>query len=69
MVGDYLGRPISLFSVIMTSKKHSLYRKVFEKIRRKFPDFVPPNLMTDFEWGNRKALKSTFKTSRVWGCR
>ena len=69
MVGDYLGRPISLFAVVMTTKKHTLYRKVFEKIKTKFPDFTPPNLMSDYEWAPRQALKRVFKRSRVWGCR
>ena len=69
MVGDYLGSPVSLFSVVMTSKKHALYRKVFAKIKMKFPDFNPPNLMSDYEWATRSALKSVFPRSRVWGCR
>lgn len=69
MVGDYSKRPVAMFSVVMTTKKYSLYKKVFEKIKEKFPDFDPSHLMTDFEWALRKALKAVFTRSRVWGCR
>ena len=69
MVGDYMKRPISLFSVVMTTKKHALYKKVFEKIKQLFPEFVPKHFMSDFEWSSKKALKIVFARSRVWGCR
>ena len=69
VVGDYMGRAISMFTVIMTTKKFALYKRVYEKIRHQFPEFKPPNFMTDFEWADRNALKLAFPRSRVWGCR
>lgn len=69
MVGDYLGRPIYLFGVIMTSKSHKLYKKIFAYIAREFPVLRPRDIMSDFEWAERNAVKTVFRKSRVLGCR
>lgn len=69
IVGDYFGRPISLFTAVMTSKTFSLYNKVYRLLRSKFPDFVPSEIQSDYEWSSKKALKLNFPHSRVLGCR
>ena len=69
VVGDFVGRPIYLFAIIMTSKSNKLYKKIFAFIAREFTAFRPRNMMSDFEWAERNALKTVFKKTRVLGCR
>jgi hypothetical protein len=60
---------VLLFSIIMTSRKIGLYRKVFKFLKEKVPNFKPPQMMADYERAMRNAFKSVYPTSRLFGCR
>ena len=63
------GGVVLLFSVIMTSRKIGLYKKVFKFLKQNFPHFKPPQMMSDFELAMRKGFKSVYPTAKVYGCR
>lgn len=69
ITADYHGSVVLLFSVIMTSRKVGLYKKVLKFIKRTIPNFKPPQLMCDYESALRKAFKSVFPATKVYGCR
>ncbi len=69
ITADYHGSVVLLFSVVMTSRKVGLYKKVFKFIKSQIPGFKPPQIMADYERAMRSAFKSVFPTSRVFGCR
>jgi len=64
ITADYHGKIVVLFSVIMTSRKIGLYRKVFKFIKKEVPNFKPPIMKA-----MRNAFKSVFSSSRLLGCR
>lgn len=69
ITADYHGKIVVLFSVIMTSRKIGLYRKVFKFIKKEVPNFKPPLMMADYEKAMRNAFKSVFSSTRLLGCR
>ena len=69
VVGDYHGRPVALFTAIMTTRRYALYKKVMQIIKQKYPHFRPMEIMADYEWACRKALRTDFPRSRLLGCR
>ena len=45
ILADFNGSAIVVFTIIMTSRKVGLYRKVLELLKMKFPDFEPKQLV------------------------
>jgi len=66
---DYHDNAAIIFTVIMTSRKLQLYKKVMDLIKANYPDFKPVQMMSDYETAMRKAFKDTFPESRLFGCR
>lgn len=69
ILADYHGNALCVFTVVMTSRKLPLYRKVFGLIANRFPAFNPARMMADYEPGMRKAFKEKFSNTRMNGCR
>ena len=69
ILADHHGTALCIFTVVMTSRKLPLYRKVFALISSKFPNFKPARMMSDYEPAMRKAFKETYNTTRMNGCR
>lgn len=69
ITADYHGKVVVLFTVIMTSRKVGLYRKVFKFLKDKVPNFRPPQMMADYEKAMRNAFKEVFPMARLYGCR
>ena len=69
IIGDYHGNAVSDFTVIMTSRKVALYKKVLEHLKTQYPEFQPKQMMADYEAAMRKAVKATFPTTHLYGCR
>ena len=69
ILADFNGSAIVVFTIIMTSRKVGLYRKVLELLKMKFPNFEPKQLMADYEGSLRKAIKEAFPRTRLYGCR
>lgn len=69
IVADYHGRAVCVLSVVMTTRKFQLYKKIFAKIRELFPDFEPHFLMSDYEAAMRKAISANMPNTRLLGCR
>lgn len=66
---DYHGRAVCILSVVMTTRKFQLYKKIFARIREIFPDFEPNFLMSDYEAAMRKGIATNFPNTRLLGCR
>jgi hypothetical protein len=69
ILGDYHGNAVAVFTIIMESRSVALYRKVLDLLKSVFPEFQPKQLMADYEAAMRKAVKVTFPTTRLYGCR
>jgi len=69
IVADYHGKAICILSIVMTTRKFQLYKKLFAKIREIFPEFEPHFIMSDYEAAMRKAISANFVNTRVLGCR
>ena len=69
ILADYNGHALCVFTIVMTSRKLPLYRKVFGLIADKFPNFKPTTMMSDFEPAMRKAFKERYIAARLYGCR
>jgi len=69
ITADYHGKVVLLFSVIMTSRKIGLYRKVFKFLKTTFPNFKPPQMMSDYERSMRSAFRSIYPSTKLFGCR
>ena len=69
ILADYNGSAIVVFTIIMTSRKVALYRRVLEMLKMVFPSFDPKQLMADYEGSLRKAIKAAFPRTRLYGCR
>ena len=68
-MADYNGNAVVVFTIVMTSRKVGLYRKVMELLKVHFPAFNPQQLMADYEASLRKAIKESFPNTRLFGCR
>lgn len=68
-LADYQGQVICFLVVVMTTRKVSLYKKVFQKIHALFPSLSPQFVMADYEIGLRKSVILVFPEARVLGCR
>lgn len=53
----------------MTSHKTALYKMVFRELENLFPAFQPLQVMSDYEAGLRRAIRTTLPFARVLGCR
>jgi len=60
---------IPVVSALMESKNQGLYEAVFQKIKELAPNFLPQNLMADFELGMQNSLKKVWNDGDVRGCR
>ena len=68
ITADYHGGVVLLFSVIMTSCKIGLYKRVFKFIRQHVPNFKPLQMMADYELAMRKGFRAVFPSAK-YGCR
>jgi hypothetical protein len=66
---SYKGVVLPLFHIVMTGKPSRLYSKIFERIKTLFEHFSPINVNTDFEAGLMKAVKGSFPSADILGCR
>jgi len=62
------GISIPIFSALMTSKTQVLYEAVFARFAKLAPEFIPAELMSDFEMGLQNGLRKEWKISQVRGC-
>lgn len=69
IVADFHGRAVCILSVVMTTRKFQLYKKIFAKIREIFPDFEPQSFMADYEAAMRKGISANYRNTRILGCR
>lgn len=53
----------------MTSHKTALYKIIFRELQNLFPAFNPTHIMSDYESGLRRAIKTTLPFTRILGCR
>jgi len=65
---SYKGVVLPVFHILMTSKLHGLYRKVFERVKELCPSFKPSYVNTDFEGALIKSIKNVFPNAVVNGC-
>ena len=68
---DFQGTVIPVVHVVMTGKKESLYRAVFQKFKDlvDHQEWTPTQVMIDFETALGTTLIDTFPGIRVTGCR
>jgi len=69
LVCDFHDRALCVMTVVMTCRKYPLYKKVLKKVRELFPDYVPQQVMCDYEASMRKAFAVVYPQSRMLGCR
>ena len=65
---NYNGMTLPIFYSLMKTKERAQYRRIFEEIRRSFPEFDPQKVMLDLELMSRDALKDVFPRSSVSLC-
>ena len=68
IVADYGGATVSVFTIIMSCRKVDMYRKIFNLIKTKFPEFAPKTVMADWEVSLRKAVGNAYPETRLAGC-
>ena len=64
----YKDHTFPLFYVLMTSKSASLYLKVFQFIKNRFPDFSPMSSMSDFEVASSDAFQTVYPDAELFHC-
>ncbi len=65
---EYLNHSFPFFYALMTRKSASLYAKVFDVLKSKFPSFSPQTAMSDFEFASSDTFQTKFPTAEVSHC-